>query len=85
MSKIIAIMSMSLDGFVADPDDGVAEVFDWYANSGDVEIDAGGSDAMTFRMSEASAASLPRPDVRAGRRADRPPHVRGRRRLGRQP
>ncbi|HEY5787555.1 MAG TPA: dihydrofolate reductase family protein [Microlunatus sp.] len=56
MSKIVAIMSMSLDGFVADPDDGVAEVFDWYANSGEVEIHAGGSDAMTFRMSEASAA-----------------------------
>ncbi len=30
MSKVIAIMSMSLDGFVADPDDGVSEVFDWY-------------------------------------------------------
>jgi dihydrofolate reductase len=53
MSSIVAIMSMSLDGFVADPDDGVAEVFDWYASSGDVEIDAGG---MTFRMSEPSAA-----------------------------
>jgi dihydrofolate reductase len=55
MSKVIAIMSMSLDGFVADPDDGVAEVFDWYANSGDVEIDTGGSDPMTFTMSEPSA------------------------------
>jgi hypothetical protein len=30
MAKVIAIMSMSLDGFVADRDDGVAEVFDWY-------------------------------------------------------
>ena len=28
MSKIIAIMSMSLDGYVADLNDGVAEVFD---------------------------------------------------------
>ena len=56
MSKVVAIMSMSLDGFVADPDDGVAEVFDWYANSGSVEIHAGGSDAMTFSMSEPSAA-----------------------------
>ena len=55
MSKLIAIMSMSLDGFVADPDDGVGEVFDWYANSGEVEIHTGGSDAMTFRMSRASA------------------------------
>src|SRR6478735_10747882 len=56
MSKVVAIMSMSLDGFVADPDDGVAEVFDWYAHSGDVEINTGGSDAMTFRMSGPSAA-----------------------------
>ena len=55
MSKLIAIMSMSLDGFVADPDDGVAEVFDWYMNSGNVEIHTGGSDPMTFRMSAPSA------------------------------
>ncbi len=54
MSKIIAVMSMSLDGFVADPHDGVAEVFDWYT-SGDVEFNTGGSDPMTFRLSEPSA------------------------------
>ena len=30
MSKVVAIMSMSLDGYVADLNDGVAEVFDWY-------------------------------------------------------
>ena len=29
MAKVIAFMSMSLDGFVADANDGVAEVFDW--------------------------------------------------------
>ena len=55
MSKVVAIMSMSLDGFVADPHDGVAEVFDWYFHSGDIEINTGGSDSMTFRMSEPSA------------------------------
>ena len=47
MSKIVAIMSMSLDGYVADRNDGVAEVFDWYFTSGDVEIHTGGSDPMT--------------------------------------
>jgi len=52
MSKIVAIMSMSLDGYVAD---GVAEVFDWYSTSGDVEIQTGGSDPMTFKMSGPSA------------------------------
>jgi hypothetical protein len=34
MSKVVAIMSMSLDGYVADLDDGVTEVFDWYFSSG---------------------------------------------------
>jgi len=58
MSKVIAIMSMSLDGFVADPDDGVGEVFDWYFNSGDVEINTGGSDPMTFKVSGPSAEHL---------------------------
>ncbi|WP_426592110.1 dihydrofolate reductase family protein [Cellulomonas sp. McL0617] len=57
MSKVVAIMSMSLDGYVADPDGGVAEVFDWYT-SGDVEIRTGGSDPMTFRVFEPSARHL---------------------------
>src|SRR6476646_6756698 len=57
MSKVVAIMSMSLDGYVADLEDGVAEVFDWYT-SGDVEFHTGGSDPMTFMVSEASAEHL---------------------------
>jgi len=58
MSKVVAIMSMSLDGYVADRNDGVAEVFDWYMNSGDVEFQTGGSDPMTFKVSAASAGHL---------------------------
>ena len=58
MSKVVAIMSMSLDGYVADRNDGVAEVFDWYAHSGDVEFHTGGSDPMTFNVSEPSAQHL---------------------------
>jgi dihydrofolate reductase len=58
MSKLIAIMSMSLDGFVADDQDGVAEVFDWYVHSGDVEIHTGGSDPMTFKVSAPSAEHI---------------------------
>jgi hypothetical protein len=42
MGKVVAIMSTSLDVYVADLDDGVAEVFDWYFNSGDVAIATGG-------------------------------------------
>ena len=49
-------MSMSLDGFVADANDGVAEVFSWYF-SGDVEVPTG-TGAMTFRVSAASAEHL---------------------------
>jgi dihydrofolate reductase len=37
MSKVVALMSMSLDGYIADANDGVDEVFDWYF-SGDVEV-----------------------------------------------
>jgi dihydrofolate reductase len=49
---------MSLDGFVADRNDGVAEVFDWYMSSGDVEFHTGGSDPMTFNVSKPSAEHL---------------------------
>src|SRR5437867_6315631 len=58
MSKVVAIMSMSLDGYVADLNDGVAEVFDWYFTSGDVEFHTGGSDPMTFKVSGPSAEHL---------------------------
>ncbi len=58
MSKVIALMSMSLDGYVADVNDGVDEVFDWYFTSGDVEINTGGADAMTFKVSEPSAEHI---------------------------
>jgi dihydrofolate reductase len=60
MSKLVALMSMSLDGFVADRNDGVAEVFDWYMSSGDVEFHTGGADPMTFNVSEPSAEHLRR-------------------------
>jgi dihydrofolate reductase len=60
VSKIVALMSMSLDGFVADRNDGVAEVFDWYMNSGNVEFNTGGSDPMTFKVSPPSAEHLRR-------------------------
>ncbi|MGI8507941.1 MAG: dihydrofolate reductase family protein, partial [Gemmatimonadaceae bacterium] len=56
MAKVIAIMSMSLDGFVADSSDGVAEVFDWYY-AGDVDVPTSRSD-FTFHVSAASAEHL---------------------------
>ena len=65
MSKVVAIMSMSLDGYIADLNDGVAEVFDWYLTSGDVEIHTGGSDPMTFRCPgrAPSTFAVSRPDL----------------------
>src|SRR5438094_10349044 len=75
MSKVVAIMSMSLDGYVADLNDGVAEVFDWYLTSGDVEIHTGGSDPMTFKVSGPSAErlrGLSRPDLVPFSPADAP-------------
>ena len=58
MTKTVAVMSMSLDGYVADANDRVAEVFGWYF-SGDVEIPmpSTGSD-MTFHVSAPSADHL---------------------------
>ncbi|HEV7766458.1 MAG TPA: dihydrofolate reductase, partial [Thermoanaerobaculia bacterium] len=55
MSKVIAIMSMSLDGYIADDDDGVAEVLNWYFTSGNVDVSTGGSDPMSLKMSGPSA------------------------------
>jgi dihydrofolate reductase len=52
MATVITNLSMSVDGFIADPNGGVAELFDWYAD-GPVEVDGGGD--RTFRMSEVSA------------------------------
>jgi dihydrofolate reductase len=57
LTKVVAIMSMSLDGYVADANDGVAEVFDWYF-SGDVEISMPVKSDMTFRVSAPSADHL---------------------------
>jgi dihydrofolate reductase len=58
VTKVIALMSMSLDGFVADPNDGVDEVFDWYF-AGDIEVPTPSPTSdFTFRVSPPSAAHL---------------------------
>lgn len=55
MAKVVALMSMSLDGYVADAQDGVAEVFDWYTAG---EIDVPTKSDFTFHVSPASAEHL---------------------------
>jgi dihydrofolate reductase len=54
--RVIADMSMSLDGFIADENDGVDELFGWYGN-GDVEVPTADG-RWTFRVTEASARHL---------------------------
>jgi dihydrofolate reductase len=63
MSKLVADMSMSLDGFVADENDGTDEVFGWFGN-GEVELPSA-DERWTFRVSEASARHL-RPALEGG-------------------
>ncbi|MFL6124348.1 dihydrofolate reductase family protein [Actinophytocola sp.] len=53
MSKVIANMSMSLDGYIADTADGIDQLFGWMGN-GEVEVPTAVEWA-TFRMSPASA------------------------------
>ena len=84
MSKVVAIMSMSLDGYVADPNDGVAEVFDWYIDLGgrrDPHRRLGPHDVQRVR---AERRAPPRSHVRARCRAHRSAHVRRRPGLGRK-
>lgn len=56
MGKVIANMSMSLDGFIADTNDGIDELFGWMGN-GEVEVPTAVEWA-TFRMSPPSAAYM---------------------------
>src|SRR5215510_14735510 len=56
MAKVLTHMCMSLDGFVAQPDDDPAELFDWYW-AGDVVVPSA-QETMTFSVDAASAPML---------------------------
>src|SRR3954454_5271678 len=56
MAKVLTHMCMSLDGFVAQPDDNPAELFDWYWGGG-VVVPSARKD-MSFSVDAASAAML---------------------------
>jgi dihydrofolate reductase len=55
MTQVIANMSMSLDGFIADPQDGIEHLFGWFGN-GDVETPV--DERFTFKTTAASAERL---------------------------
>ena len=56
MSRVVAHMTMSLDGFVADPDDAVGPLFEWY-DAGPVEVRTARDD-LTFHVDEGAAHLL---------------------------
>jgi dihydrofolate reductase len=64
MSKVVANLCMSLDGYVADVDDGCEELFGWYDN-GAVEVPSH-DPRWTFHVTEASAGWLREALDRAG-------------------
>jgi dihydrofolate reductase len=56
MGKVLSHMTMSLDGFIADPDNQVGELFEWY-EAGEVSM-ASANENITFNVDEVSAESL---------------------------
>jgi dihydrofolate reductase len=58
MTKVVTHMAMSLDGFIAQPDDLPGELFDWYVD-GDVPVPSGNPD-IEFKVDAASAEVLTR-------------------------
>jgi dihydrofolate reductase len=56
MGKILTHMTMSLDGYIAEPDDQIGELFEWYG-AGEVSVPSANDD-ITFTVDEASADVL---------------------------
>ncbi len=56
MSRVIADMSMSLDGFIEDGDGGVGDLFGWYDNGPVITETA--NTGVTFRTTHASAQRM---------------------------
>jgi len=56
MGKVISSASMSLDGYIAQHDNGIGRLFDWY-DSGDVVVETA-MPGLTFHLSPASAKYL---------------------------
>jgi dihydrofolate reductase len=56
MTKVISHMAMSLDGFIAKPDDDPAELFEWYG-VGPVDIPSA-NESVNLKVDEASATML---------------------------
>jgi dihydrofolate reductase len=57
MGKVITHMTMSLDGYIADPNDQVDELFEWY-QAGDVRVTHANKELGDFKVDQASAEVL---------------------------
>ena len=57
MGKVITHMTMSLDGYIAQPNDDPAELFDWY-QAGDVAVRHANKELGDFNVDDASAEIL---------------------------
>ena len=56
MGRVFTHMTMSLDGYIAGPDDQPGELFDWY-EAGEVSV-ASANEDVAFEVDEASAEAL---------------------------
>ncbi len=56
MGKVFTHMTMSLDGYIAAPDDQPGELFDWYG-AGEISVPSG-NENISFDVDEASAEML---------------------------
>jgi dihydrofolate reductase len=57
MGQVVTHMTMSLDGFIAGPDDGVGELFDWY-QAGEVPVEHANEELGEFNVDKSSAEVL---------------------------
>ena len=57
MANVISHMTMSLDGYIANPNDDPGELFDWY-QAGDVAVKHANKDLGDFHVDPASAETL---------------------------
>ncbi|GAA2061654.1 dihydrofolate reductase family protein [Streptomyces albiaxialis] len=56
MGKVFTHMTMSLDGYVADPEDGIGELFEWY-ETGEVSV-PNPNETVSFQVDRASEQVL---------------------------
>ena len=80
MGKVFTHMTMSLDGFIADPNYQVGELFDWYG-AGDVTVPTP-NEEISFQVDGRQCGDAPRVDRKHRCTRLRPTPVRHCQRVG---